>query len=329
MGIVTQKFLQGVNDRTQLVTEKAYLKGSQDLAWSKFAQLRDISGVGDEHIVVPVEDEVLDMDVSEGYLSESTSYTFDLDCKVNFASRKKTILRSQYTDGPLGAEMMRSFGEQMGTLFARAPEDLVMDSLKANITTKYDNLAVFHASHLIHPKRASIGTFSNLITGKPIHDSGAGSVSIDVASANLAQVISAMWTIPNSSGEFSRRMKPKWIVGPAALRTRLTILTDAAFYGATGSTDVAALVRSNGIQPIIVPELGAGYGGSDTNYYLVCEPEGELGFFLIGQKEQFELVYFDPQSDSHADSQQEYTTRARGRIGIVGCLPHYVTRAGI
>jgi hypothetical protein len=124
-------------------------------------------------------------------------------------------------------------------------------------------------------------------------------------------------------------MKPKWIVGPTALRSRLMALTDSAFYGAAGSSDQTALIRSNGIQPLIVPELGAGYGGSDTNYYLVSEPEGELGFFVVGQKEPFELVYFNPTSDSHADSQQEYTTRARGRIGIAGGLPHYVTRAGV
>lgn len=329
MGYITQKFLIGVNDRTQIVVEKSYLKGTQDLVWEKFAKLRDISGVGEEHIVVPVEDEVLDMDVSEGYLAESTSYTFDLDCKVNFASRKKTILRSQYTDGPLGAQIMASFGEQMGTLFARAPEDLVLDSLKANITTKYDGLTMFNTAHLVHPKKPTGLTFSNLITAKPIHDSGTGSVDIDDAGANFASVISSIWSIPNSSGEFSRRMKPKYVVGPTALRQRLIALTDSAFYGAAGSSDVTGIIRSNGVQALIVPELGAGYGGSDTNYYLVSEPEGELGFFIVGQKENFELVYFNPTSDSHADEQQEYTTRARGRIGITGALPHYVTRAGL
>lgn len=326
MSFISQKFLRGVNDRTQLLAEKSFTKINENLVWPKFAKKVDLSGSAENKIYVPVEDEHIDSDVDEGFLAESTSFTFDIDLTVKFASRAKTIKRSQYTDGPLGAAIMASFGEQMGALFARYPEDLILNAIKANGVTKYDGLSIFHASHLVHPKKASNGTFSNSITGNKID----GSVTIDAALVNLSASVNAMWSIPTASGEHARRMMPKYLVVPPALRNRAIQLTSADFIGASGSSDVRTVVASNGLQVLVVPELGAAFGGSDTVYYLLCELSGDVGApFFIGEKEQFQLVFWTPADDSAADAAQDFTTRVRGRVGQTNGLPQYILRAGL
>lgn len=320
MSVVTQKFLLDVNDRTKIVSIESYKKTAENLQWDKFARIRDLSGTQTEKIVVPIEDESLDLDVSESYLGESTSYTFSLTPSVSFASRKKTILRSAYTDGPLGAEMMASFGRQMGVAFARAPEDLVIAAIKANPVTEYDGLTIWNTAHLIHAKKPSLGTFSNIVAAVKIDES----VATDVALKNLGTAIAKVMQVPTASGKVSMRNAPKWLIVPPALRQRAFQLCSADFLaGSNGSSDVRAIVGANALTPVVMNELGAAFGGSDTTYYLACE-FGEVGQFIIGQKEQFELVLFSPQSDSHADEQQEYTSRARGRIGIAPAMPHYV-----
>jgi len=327
MSFVTQKFLLGVNDRTKLVAANAYEATAKDLVWDCFGQIRDISGVGQEKIVAPIADDYLDFDVPEGYLEESTSYTFSITPTVNFASRSKSVLRSQYTDGPEGAEIMALFGRQMGIAFARAPEDLVISAIKSNIVTEWDNLATFHASHLIHPKRPSQGTFSNIVTSVPIDYS----VSAGTALTNLSKAIQKMYEVPAPNGKVSQRLAPKYLVVPPALKKRALELTAADFLGATGgSDDVRSIVASNALTVKVLPELAAAapFNGSDTTYYLCAEWYGEIGTFVIGQKEAFELVLFTPMSDSHADEQQKYNSRARGRIGIAGGMPQYTFRCG-
>ena len=328
MGQVTRKYWVGVNDRVKQVAEESYNRISQDLHWNIFATVRDISGIGNEVIEVPIEDAELDLGVSETYLAESTSATFSIQPTVSFASRMKTVLRSQVLDG-VGAEILASFGRQMGALFARVNEDLVLKMLKENPTTGYDGLATFHNAHKINPAIASKGTFSNDLSGAGFAIDPVGAPDPQVALANLGKAVAAVYSVPTASGNQSRRLVPKYLVVPTALRQRALQLTESAFLGsASGANDVTPLIRSNGLQVVVMPELGAAFGGSDTKAYLVCEPFGELGAFMIGVKEDLQLVYWTPADDTAADEAQTYSVRARGRLGIAPALPYYVFRIG-
>jgi len=322
MPYVNKQYIVSVNDRVRIVAEEAYSRIVEDLHWNKFARVKDMAGTDRDFVEIPIEDEHIDLDVSPGQASGDVPSTFNLEFQTNFASRERKIMRHQYEDGPLGAELMASFGRQMGALFARTPEDLVLNAIKSNITTKYDGLALFHASHLIHPNRPSAGTFSNAHTSLPIDTS----VTVDVALANLTTAITRMSEIPTASGLHSRKLRAKYLVVPPALRSRAVQLTEAAYLSSAGNADVRGIVRSNGVEPVVIDELGAGYGGSNTTWYLAAEPTGEYGALILPKKEDFKLVFFTPFDDEHANATEEFTTRVRGRIAVAGGLPWYMSR---
>lgn len=327
MGVkITKLALKGIADRVELVSAESYARTSKDLHWQIFAGKRDLTGIETDTIVIPIEDASLDWSVSETYLAESTSFSFKMTFQSEFASRKKTLTRSQMLRSQEAAAHFASFGRQMGHLFARAPEDLVLRALKASAgagaVTEWDGLSYFNASHRIHPAKASVGVFSNAIASKPIDES----VTLAVAHKNLSDCINAQYSIPVSSGQMSARIVPKYLVVPAALRQRAEMLTGAQFFGSDGSTDAGPLIRGNGLTPVVMPELGAAFGGSDSRYYLVAESIGDIHAFEIGVHDELSLVTFNPTDDSAADELQEYTIRARGAMGIAPADPRLILR---
>lgn len=327
MGVkLTKLALKGISDRIQLVAANEYKRASQDLHWQIFAGKRDLSGVETDTIIIPIEDASLDWNTSETYLAESTSHSFKISFSSIFAGKQKTLPRSKMLRNAEAAAHFSSFGRQMGNEFARAPETLVLTALKASSgagpVTEWDNLTYFNTAHRVHPKDASKGTFSNAIAAKPIDES----VSLAVAHKNLNDCIATQYSIPLPSGLISARIVPKYLVVPPALKQRALMMTGAMFFGQDGSTDASPIVQGNGLTPVVMPELGAVYGGSDTRYYLVAEAIGELHAFEIGVHDDFALINFDPRSDSEADAMQEFTSRARGAMGIAAVDPRLVIR---
>lgn len=240
-----------------------------------------------------------------------------------------------------GIDYAAHWSRQMGAYAAYWPQKKLAKAILANGTT-YDTKAFFATDHPCNPFRTRAGTYANLFTGAA---SGAypgackidSSVTVDEAITNLAKVLAYVAQIKMPNGEDPRYLKVAKLIVPPALAARAAQITNAKFIAqlaATGGTgggsgDVEAIVRNFGLgEPIVAHELGAGFGGSDTDYYLAMEDitSSELGAFMWMPREDFSVVYYGPQTDAQLARMREYHWYTEGRYGLLNGHPYLLNK---
>jgi hypothetical protein len=342
MAIIAQKYVVGLETNMKLLASTEYDRLSQDLVWQSIAKTIDLTdGFSEERVVIPVETAMISHDVAEGYINFRDQVTYSMVFKTKFASEGLRIMRSQMTDSPLGAATAASWAKQMGALFAYEPERLTLNAVKSNPVCQYDSLTYFNTAHPINPSRPGGTKFANQFVGSASGSYPGAcpidvSVSVDVALNSLSKINAYVRTIPMPNGNLPRRLRVKNLFVPPALSARAHQLTDAQFIAqaagsAAASSDVRAIIANNGLgTPIVVDELAAAFGGSDTTFYVTVEDitPSEMAAFLYVQKEAFEILYLDPMSDSELNKASAFEWTVRGRCDVAPGLPQLMFKVG-
>ena len=237
-----------------------------------------------------------------------------------------------------GIDFAAHWSRQMAAYAAYWPQKKLAKAILANGKT-YDTKNFFATDHPHNPFRTRSGTFANLFTGAA---SGAypgackidASVTVNEAVDNLAKVLAYIGGyIKMPNGEDPRNLQVSKIIGPPAMAARLQQITKAKFIAqlaatgsaAGGSGDVEAVIGAFGLgEPIIAPELGAAYGGSDTDYYLAMEDvtTAEMGAFNWVPREDFSIVYYGPQTEAQLARMREFHWYTEGRYGLLNGHPY-------
>jgi phage major head subunit gpT-like protein len=252
--------------------------------------------------------------------------SWEFEAKAATAGMEVALAQLDDQDGG-GINAAAEWARQQGAYAAYWPQKQVAKGVLAGGTALcYDGLSYFNAAHPVNPFDVTLGTYSNVLTGAA---SGIfpGAVPIDgadvaVALTNLGKAInyiSGGLTMPN--GVDPRYLKPAALIVPTALTQRAQQLTNAKFLaqstGSAGGTgDVSAIISNLGLgQPVIAPELGSAYGGSDTDYYIACETitSDPVGAILYGQRDPFSIVYNTGMTDAQLQRANKVQWVNRGR----------------
>ena len=206
------------------------------------------------------------------------------------------------------------------------PQQEVANVIKAN-PKAYDGKNFFASDHPVNPFDTAAGTFANHFTGSangiypgalPI----GGTTTIDAAVANIAKAIAYVASIKMPNGTTPRNLRLGGILVPPALEARAQQITNAKFIaqasqaGGALSGDIEAVVRNFGLgQPVVCTELGAAFGGSDSDYYLAVEgvTDDELGALTYVEREPFSILYHDGMSSAELARKRTFQWTTEGR----------------
>lgn len=211
------------------------------------------------------------------------------------------------------------------------PQEVVSDAMKAN-SVAYDGVAFFANNHPVNPFDTGAGTYANHFTGAaagaypgalPIGTS----VALDVAQANLIKARNYIASIKHPNGKTPRRLRVAKIITPPALYPRAVQLTEARFISgsSSGPNDVTGVVRALGLgEPVEAHELGANFGGSDTDYYLACEEIGtsQLGAFAYVERESFGVQMHSGATSAELARKREFQWTLEGRNVVAPGHPY-------
>lgn len=244
---------------------------------------------------------------------------------------KKEQLEDLFNGIPGGEAMAiaAAWARDIGQYAAYWPQEVISDAIKAN-PTAYDGKPFFATDHPVNPFDTGAGTYANLFTGAasgsypgalPIHN-----VDLKTAQENLAKARAYIGSIKMPNGKTPRRLRVAAIIVPPALMARAVELTSAKFLsGTNGPSDVEGVVRMLGLgTPVEAEELGANFGGSDTDYYLACEPIGspELGAFNYVEREPFKVTTHSGMTSAELARKREFQWTCEGRNTVAPGHPY-------
>ena len=329
MAQLTPQFLFDLESNMRIISESHYHRLASNVWWPKVATYMESKSRKERLIWLLETAKIERPDASHGggeqifedILSQTVEYENE-NAVAGLELKKEEI---DDIDGQ-GIKLAAHWAKQMGAYAGYWPQKVIADAIKSNPTT-YDGELFFSGAHPVNPFADNPATFSNNFTGA---EDGAfpGAVPVDasvtpeVALENLAKAIAYTASIPMPNGEDPRFLKPMGILHPPALTKRMQTLTNAKFIATAsgGSEDVEAVISNMGLgQPIVAPELGAAFGGSDTDYYLLMEDitGNELGAFAYIDREPFSMVMHGMLTDAELARTRElqWTTEGRNTVG--------------
>lgn len=235
--------------------------------------------------------------------------------------------------GGAAMDAAAAWARDIGSYAVYWPQEVVSDAIKAN-PTAYDGKAFFATDHPVNPFDAGAGVYANVFTGAA---SGAypgalpiGGADLKVAQDNLAKARAYIGSIKMPNGKTPRRLRVASLIVPPALMARAVELTSAKFLsGTNGPSDVEGVVRTLGLgTPVEAEELGANFGGSDTSYYLACEPIGspELGAFNYVEREPFNIITHSGMTSAELARKRVFQWTCEGRNTVAPGHPYLLFR---
>lgn len=336
MGAITPEFMFDLESNMRVIASQQYQRLARKLWWNKVAK-RSPTGAKKERLIWLLDTAKIERPNAKSHggqaiFEEILSQSMEIEVEHAVAGLELNSDQLKDTDGN-GVDLAAHWARQVGQYSAYWPQKALATAIKAN-PTGYDGVAFFHASHPVNPFNSSAGVFANLFTGGA---SGAYpgavpidiSVTVDVALQNLAKAVAYVSSIPMPNGEDPRMLRVVGILVPPALTARAVELTNAKFIAQAasaggGSADVEAVVQLLGLgTPIEVPELGANFGGSDTDYYLLVEEitSDELGAFVYVEREAFEVIFHGPLTDAQLARMKKFQWTIEGRNAVAAGHP--------
>jgi phage major head subunit gpT-like protein len=329
MPALTPSFLYDFETRIRLIAEDHYKRLNSNTWWNVIAKTMP-SQSKKERITWLLDTAKIERPNGRGQaiFEDIVSKTTEFENEPATGGLKLTKEQLEDLDGN-GVKLAAHWARQMGAYAAYWPQKVVAKAIRDNIAT-YDGLAFFAKDHLVNPFDSGVGTFHNRFTGSA---SGAypgaikidSSVTVDVAVENVAKAIAYIASIKMPNGEDPRHLRVTHLLVPPALASRAQQITNAKYIAQAassggGSGDVEAVIRNFGLgQPVVCPELGAAFGGSDTSWYLACSEitSDELGAFVYVDRESFTINFHGPMTDAElARSRElEWTTHGRNTVG--------------
>lgn len=310
----------------RVVTAQEYQRLTSNLWWKQIAK----TGTSQSKIerTIWLLDTATIRDTGKGggnvEFDDIVSNTQDFEHKNAAAGLK--IKKEQFEDvDQFGIDFATHWSRQMGGYASYWPQKMLAKAILSNPKT-YDDKTFFHANHPVNPYNVAAGEYANVFTGAAsgIYPGAMkldDSVTVDEAIKNLAKMIAYIASLKMPNGEDPRYLKLRYIFAPPLMEARLQQLTKAKYIAQVAgayaaSADVEAVIRNFGLgEPIICPELGSAFGGSDTTYYLGMETltSDEKGAFLYSQREPFSVLYYGPQNDAQLARIREYQWTTEGR----------------
>jgi hypothetical protein len=284
MPALTSSFLFDVESRWRAIQSRDYaaLTATQN-QWWRLVTNTLTSSARKEHFAW-----VLDTMQIEGRgplggrISFEDMVMLDTDFTAEFANAGLKLLRSQLEDSDgngvkLGAIWMQAAAAKAAYWPQKQIASLIANGAAAT-SLCYDGNPYFYASHPYNPKNTGLGTYGNIIASVPV----GGDTS--TALANLQSVRASIAAVKMPDGATPRFLRPKAILCPPALYSKVSLLTSAKFIamstGGTGSSagttaggaaDIEGHLESLGFGQVIeVPE----FAGTDTTYYVVAQAAG-------------------------------------------------------
>lgn len=213
-----------------------------------------------------------------------------------FARKGLKVLKSELEDlDGQGVRIATEWARQIGAQIAYRPVELAANALiNGDTALCYDGGAFFATNHPVNPAVSGGATYSNLLTtGVKLDDRH----SVETALESLGAIRTAIASIPMPNGSQPRKLRAKQFIAPPAMMDRLTMLTKAKFIATSdgGPTDVENVIARWGLAPPIeCDEIGAAFGGSDTDCYLAVEQLAgdELGALVYLNREPFAITYY-------------------------------------
>lgn len=329
MPALTPTFLFDLESRMRLIASKRYaaLTAPGNLWYDKIAK-RSTIGSKKERLIWLLETLKIERpNASHGGGQQSfadiISQTQEIEVQ-NAAPEGLRLKKEQLEDlDGNGVQLAAHWAGQATALGAYWPQKTVAAALIAN-PTAYDGLSFFNTGHYLNATDSTDGTYANDFTSSA---SGIypGAVPIggalDTAVDNVQKVIAYLASIKQPNGEDPRFLKAATMFVPPALAARAQQITNAKFIAqvassGTGTGDIESVVRNWGLgQPVVVPELGSAFGGSDTTWYMGAEDmlNDELGAMLYVEREPFSILYHGPMTDAQLAAKREYQWTCEGR----------------
>lgn len=346
MGALTPEFLFDLESNMRLISSQEYQRLSSNLWWDKVAK-RMPSQAKKERINWLLDTAKIERPnakrgggqaIFEDVVSKTTEFENE-NAVAGLVVKKEQI---EDLDGN-GVQLATNWSRQIGAYAAYWPQQMIADAIKANPVT-YDGLSFFATNHPVNPFDTGAGTFANRFTGAasgaypgalPIHESGSGAVTAEVALQNLAKAVAYVASIKMPNGITPRFLRLNSILVPPALMARAVQLTNAHFVAQSATTgalsgDIRAVAQYLGLgMPVQCDELGAAFGGSDTSYYLVMEEitSNELGAFVYVDREPFSIVYHGPMTSAELARKREFQWTTEGRNTVGAGHPYLLFRA--
>lgn len=340
MGALTPQVLVGLEDRMTVAIEQEYARFTQNLWYQDVAKVRPSTGRKEIITWLLSTAMIRDLGASAGNLSFDDLVATYTEVENKFAGTGLRLTKAQLedTDGG-GLDLAAQWSRDVGAYMAYWPQKQVAHCLKnghtASLYTGYDGKALFATDHPVNPLNTSAGTFQNIFTGGasgsypgacPIDDT----VTVDVALANLAKIISYIASIKMPNGEDPRFLRvKKLVVGPrmfprAVQLTSAKTIAQAASSGG-GGADVEMLIKSLGFaQPVQADEL-AGFE-SDTTFFIVCEQAAtsQLGAVIYQEREAFHMDAYGPMTQAELGRKQEFEWHVHGRNAVAAGHPFLI-----
>jgi hypothetical protein len=212
-----------------------------------------------------------------------------------------------------------------------APQRLLVAAMlgTAPNNTTYDNLPMFDLAHPVNGRNTVHGTYSNIIKDAAIGP--APTVTLDKAVENYARVISTITgDLKDPSGK-PRNLKIKSALFPPKLYPRGVQVLQGEFApggssgGGGGTQDIKPIAENLGLgKPVMCPELGALFGGSDVDYYIVCEFAGPHAPFVLSNREPFRLFENSMGNDAEMARLNAWEWVYSGRLAMMNMHPYLI-----
>ncbi len=292
--VVTPSFVLDLESRMRLITSSAYSALLAKLWWMQCTKTVDSKSA--REIMVWLLDTASIEYTEEGNIEFEELSHQQTEYKADYASKGFKVRKSKFSDlDGNGVHLATEWSRQIGAYAAYFPQKHVAKALINGTSQKgYDGVNFFATNHPLDPFNTSAGTYSNLLTtGVKLDDRH----TLEVAFQSLNVIKTAIANVKMPNGESPRNLVIRGFLAPTAMCQRLNLLLDAKFISlANGSTDVEGSIKQMGFKGGVIEcqELGAAYGGSDTDCYILCEELGspDLDALVWIEREPFAIQYY-------------------------------------
>lgn len=332
MAAITPQFMHELESRMSSIIERQYEQLLTDTWWQRVAKVKD--SVTRRELFIWLLETAKIKRLEEGSMEFEDLVSTYAEFESKFAGAGMKLTKAQLEDvfngipGGEGLELAGAWARQIGVQAVYWPQNQVAEAIrKGEVELTYDGKPFFATDHPVNGVDASDGTFANLLNATslgalaPIDEA----VTLDVAVKNFGRVIAYMASIKMPNGRDPRKLRPVGLIVPPAMTTRAQQLTNAkliaqAAASGGGGADVEAIVRNWGVgQPVQADELGAAFGGSDTDYYVIAAgaDRSELGALAYVNREPFNVIFHGPMTDAQLARMREFQWLTGGR-NVVG-----------
>lgn len=304
-GAITPSFIFDLESRMRVIAQTEYDRLTARMHWPKF--MKEVDSKSRRELLFWLLETAQIERTEEGNIEFEDLVTNQTEYEAEYASKGLKVVRSKFEDlsngiqGGEGIRMASGWTRQITAQSTYWPEEQAYKALKLGTSALgYDGVAFFSASHPINPFDSVLGDYKNLWTNSTSTGGSLGVKlddrhSLDTAFKSFAEIRAAIASIPMANGSQPRKLKPVAFICPPRMTERLVMLGGARFIGMDGSTDVAQMAALWGLAPPMeAEELGAAFGGADTDCYLVTQDitSDELGGLVYVKREPFAIQYY-------------------------------------